>query len=119
VLSSTNGSPSNPRLESSLTRRVVASESALNVLRCGGGARSGKRCGLLSRPASLAEPGYCRRCAAASPSSPHGRALVIAAAICFIPANTLPVLGTPTLGTSEPDTIMGGWELTANRITEV
>jgi paraquat-inducible protein A len=35
-------------------------------------------------------------------------ALVIAAAICYIPANMLPVLNTTTLGSSETDTIMGG-----------
>jgi len=35
-------------------------------------------------------------------------ALVIAAAICYIPANLLPVLNTTTLGASEGDTILGG-----------
>ncbi len=35
-------------------------------------------------------------------------ALVIAAAICYIPANMLPVLGTTTLGSTAYDTIMGG-----------
>ncbi|MGE5669275.1 MAG: paraquat-inducible protein A [Betaproteobacteria bacterium] len=35
-------------------------------------------------------------------------ALVIAAAICYIPANALPVLNTTTLGMSEGDTILGG-----------
>ena len=35
-------------------------------------------------------------------------ALVIAAAICYIPANVLPVLSTTTLGSVESDTIMGG-----------
>ncbi len=70
-------------------------------------------CSLLSRPAGPAEPGYCRRCG--SPlefrrhdSIQHTWALVIAAAICYIPANTLPVLTTTTLGSSESDTIMGG-----------
>jgi paraquat-inducible protein A len=33
---------------------------------------------------------------------------VIAAAICYIPANLLPVMNTTTLGSTEPDTIMGG-----------
>jgi paraquat-inducible protein A len=35
-------------------------------------------------------------------------ALVVAAAICYVPANLLPVLGTTTLGSTEYDTIMGG-----------
>ena len=35
-------------------------------------------------------------------------ALVIAAAICYIPANVLPVLTTTTLGSTDSDTIMGG-----------
>ena len=35
-------------------------------------------------------------------------ALVIAAAICYIPANVLPVLTTNALGSSESDTILGG-----------
>jgi paraquat-inducible protein A len=35
-------------------------------------------------------------------------ALVIAAAICYLPANLLPVMVTTALGKTEPDTIMGG-----------
>src|SRR5262245_34064170 len=35
-------------------------------------------------------------------------ALVIAAAICYIPANVLPVLTTTALGSVDSDTIMGG-----------
>ena len=70
-------------------------------------------CGLLSQPASPAEPGYCPRCGAAlewrRPRSIQTTwALVVAAAICYIPANLLPVLGTTTLGSTEYDTIMGG-----------
>lgn len=69
-------------------------------------------CGLLSRPAA-AEPGYCPRCGAElawrrHQSIQHTWALVIAAAICYIPANVLPVLSTTTLGSSEPDTILSG-----------
>jgi len=33
---------------------------------------------------------------------------VIAAVICYIPANALPVLNTTTLGSTEADTIIGG-----------
>ena len=70
-------------------------------------------CQLLSRPASATEPGFCRRCGEKLEFRRHGSiqttwALIIAAAICYIPANALPVLNTTTLGTSEGDTILGG-----------
>jgi paraquat-inducible protein A len=70
-------------------------------------------CALLSRPASLANPGHCPRCGTALVSRhPHSIqytwALVIAAAIFYIPANLLPVLTTTAFGETESDTIMGG-----------
>jgi paraquat-inducible protein A len=70
-------------------------------------------CQLLSRPASATEPGFCRRCGEQLEVRRHGSiqttwALVIAAAVCYIPANALPVLSTTTLGTSEGDTILSG-----------
>jgi len=70
-------------------------------------------CELLSRPADPAEPGYCPRCGGELSSRHHHSiqytwALVIAAAICYIPANVLPVLTTSALGSVESDTIMGG-----------
>jgi paraquat-inducible protein A len=70
-------------------------------------------CRLLSRPASASAPGYCRRCGEKLESRHHASiektwALVIAAAICYIPANALPVLNTTTLGDTEGDTILGG-----------
>jgi paraquat-inducible protein A len=70
-------------------------------------------CGLLSRPASAAELGYCPRCGAElvwrrHQSIQYTWALVIAAAICYIPANVLPVLSTTALGSTDADTIMGG-----------
>ena len=70
-------------------------------------------CSLLSRPAHHDDPGHCPRCGDALElrrprSVEHTWALVIAAAICYIPANALPVLNTTTLGSSEPDTILGG-----------
>ena len=70
-------------------------------------------CDLLSRPVSATEPGYCPRCgaelAARRPQSiQYTWALVLAAAICYIPANVLPVLSTTALGSSDSDTIMGG-----------
>jgi paraquat-inducible protein A len=69
-------------------------------------------CHLLSRPAAD-EPGYCPRCGAELTWRRHHSiqytwALVIAAAICYIPANVLPVLSTTALGSTESDTIMGG-----------
>ncbi|HUM18438.1 MAG TPA: paraquat-inducible protein A [Candidatus Nitrosotalea sp.] len=70
-------------------------------------------CGLLSRPARPARPGYCPRCGAElewrRPNSiQYAWALLVAAAICYIPANLLPVLNTNTFTGSEPDTIMSG-----------
>jgi len=70
-------------------------------------------CGLLSRPADSANPGYCPRCGTVlvwrrRHSIQYTWALVIAAAICYIPANVLPVLRTTALGSTESDTIMGG-----------
>jgi paraquat-inducible protein A len=70
-------------------------------------------CGLLSRPARAAQPGHCARCGAElewrRPNSiQYAWALLIAAAICFIPANLLPVLRTNTLVGSDSDTIMSG-----------
>jgi len=68
---------------------------------------------MLSRPAGPDEPAYCRRCGERLEFRHHGSiqktwALVIAAAICYFPANLLPVLNTTRLGTSEADTILQG-----------
>jgi paraquat-inducible protein A len=70
-------------------------------------------CGLLSRPAQAQQPGHCPRCGEhlagrRQHSVQRTWALVIAAAICYIPANILPVLTTNTLVSSESDTIMSG-----------
>ena len=70
-------------------------------------------CQLLARVASAEEPGYCSRCGEKLEFRRHGSiqitwALVIAAAICYIPANALPVLETTTFGSAEGDTILGG-----------
>jgi len=77
------------------------------------GLMSCEACQLLSRPAAPGAPAYCRRCGEKLEFRHHGSiqktwALVIAAAICYIPANMLPVLNTTTLGESEADTILGG-----------
>src|SRR5262249_11568028 len=68
---------------------------------------------LLVRPAALDDAGHLPRCGAELESRQHRSieytwALVIAAAICYIPANMLPVLNTNALGKSEPDTIISG-----------
>ena len=52
---------------------------------------------LVSRPARADEPGFCRRCGEKLEIRRHGSiettwALLISAAICYIPANVLPVL---------------------------
>ena len=70
-------------------------------------------CSLLSRPAHTTEPGYCPRCGAELAWRRHQSiqrtwAFVLAAAICYIPANVLPVLSTTTLGSTDSDTILGG-----------
>ncbi len=70
-------------------------------------------CHLLSRPVHPEHPGHCPRCGGELEfRHPHSIqytwALVIAAAICYIPANALPVLNTTAFGSTEPDTIMGG-----------
>ena len=78
-----------------------------------------ENCSLLSRPAGAADDGYCPRCGGALEQRQHHSiqytwALVIAAAICYIPANVLPVLTTNALGSSESDTILGGVMLLYN-----
>ena len=70
-------------------------------------------CRLLSRPADPSEPGYCPRCGAElvwrrRNSIQYAWAFLVAAAICYIPANVLPVLHTNTVTGSEADTIMSG-----------
>ena len=70
-------------------------------------------CGLLSRPAHREEPGYCPRCNEELAFRRHNSiqrtwALIVAAAICYLPANILPVMTTSTLGSVEEDTIISG-----------
>jgi paraquat-inducible protein A len=70
-------------------------------------------CQLLLRPANADEPGFCARCGEGLEFRRRGSiqmtwALIIAAAVCYIPAMALPVLNTTTLGDSEPDTILSG-----------
>ena len=70
-------------------------------------------CGLLSRPAPGASEGRCPRCDEVlefrKPDSIQRTwAFLIAAAVCYIPANLLPVLTTTTAAGAESDTIMQG-----------
>lgn len=85
---------------------TLVTAAQLGLLSC-------ETCGLLARPASATEAGFCRRCGEELEFRRYRSiqttwALVIAAAICYIPANALPVLNTTAFGTSEGDTILGG-----------
>ena len=88
-----------------MSARAV-SAAQVGVLACG-------TCRQLTRPADKANPGDCPRCGARlswrrAHSIQYTWALVIAAAICYVPANVLPVLTTTAFGSTESDTIMGG-----------
>jgi paraquat-inducible protein A len=70
-------------------------------------------CGLLSRPADTVQPGHCPRCGnelsmRRKNAIQRTWALIIAAAICYIPANIFPVLNTITVTSAEDDTILDG-----------
>jgi paraquat-inducible protein A len=77
------------------------------------GLQTCKGCGLLSHPAPGAKETRCPRCDTnlffRKPASLQRTwAFLIAAAICYIPANVLPVMITTTLSGSESDTILQG-----------
>lgn len=77
------------------------------------GLQSCEACGLLSRPAPGAEEGRCPRCDEElvfrkKASLERTVAYLIAAAICYVPANLLPVMTTITSSGRESDTIMQG-----------
>jgi paraquat-inducible protein A len=70
-------------------------------------------CGLLSRPADIDDPGHCPRCGnelslRRKNAIQRTWALILAAAICYVPANILPVLNTITVTSTEDDTILDG-----------
>jgi paraquat-inducible protein A len=70
-------------------------------------------CGLISRPALGREEGRCPRCDEdlvfrKRASLERTWAYLIAAAICYIPANVLPVLTTTTATGTSSDTILEG-----------
>jgi len=77
------------------------------------GLQSCEACGLLSRPPRGTDEGRCPRCghdvAFRKPKSLEVTwAWLIAAAICYVPANLLPVLSTHTTSGHESDTILQG-----------
>ena len=70
-------------------------------------------CGLVSRPADPAHYGFCPRCGYRLLLRRRNTiqmtwALIIAAAICYIPANVLPVINRVTLLYTTEDTIIDG-----------
>jgi paraquat-inducible protein A len=70
-------------------------------------------CGLLSKPTDVNAPWHCPRCGSELEFRRHNAiqrtwALLIAAAICYIPANLMPVMSTTTPTYYEKDTIMNG-----------
>jgi paraquat-inducible protein A len=70
-------------------------------------------CALVSRPAAGADAGRCPRCneplTFRTPASVQRTwAFLLGAAICYVPANLLPVLTTTTPGGSDSDTILQG-----------
>lgn len=70
-------------------------------------------CGLLSRPPHGEHEGHCPRCGGGvefrKPNSvQRTAAFLVAAAVCYIPANLLPVMATTTATGTESDTILQG-----------
>ncbi len=77
------------------------------------GLQSCEGCGLLSRPAPGAEEGRCPRCGEElrfrkRDTLQRTLAFLIAAAICYLPANLLPVMTTITASGEDSDTILQG-----------
>ena len=77
------------------------------------GLQSCETCHLVSRPAPGDDEASCPRCDEALEFRKPGSlqrttAYVLAAAICYVPANLLPVLTTTTAAGAESDTIMQG-----------
>jgi len=77
------------------------------------GLQSCEGCGLLSRPVSAEEEGRCPRCDETLEFRKPGSiqrtwAYLVAAAVCYVPANLLPVLTTTTAAGADSDTILQG-----------
>jgi paraquat-inducible protein A len=87
--------------------------SATGITAMQQGLQSCEGCGLLSRPESGEHEGRCPRCDEKlefrkADSFQRTWAFLFAAAICYIPANVLPVLTTTTAAGAESDTILQG-----------
>jgi paraquat-inducible protein A len=72
-----------------------------------------KHCGLLSKLTATHETSYCSRCSNKLAFRRHEAiqrtwALIIAAAICYIPANIFPVMTSVTIVGAHEDTIIDG-----------
>jgi paraquat-inducible protein A len=72
-----------------------------------------RHCELLSKLPGTQETSYCPRCGAELAFRRHEAiqrtwALIITAAICYVPANLLPVMTSITVVNSQADTIIGG-----------
>ena len=101
-----SGSRSAVPTESASIREGMLTGITLGLVSC-------ESCGLLSRPVDINEPGQCPRCGEELALRKHNAiqrtwAFIIAALICFIPANLLPVMVSTTLVGSEDDTIISG-----------
>src|SRR4029450_12600535 len=84
---------------------------ALTAMRAG--LQGCEGCGLLSEPAPGDEEARCPRCGSAlefrkADCIHRTWAFLIAAAICYVPANLLPVITTTTAAGAESDTILQG-----------
>ena len=87
---------------------TAAASSALAL-----GLQGCEACGLVSRPAPGSDEGSCPRCGEEltfrkSASIQRTWAFLVAAAVCYVPANVLPVLTTITAAGRDSDTIMQG-----------
>ena len=87
--------------------------SAIAVTAMQHGLQSCPACSLLSRPEPGEDEGRCPRCDETlsfreAGSFQRSWAFLIAAAICYVPANLLPVLTTVTASGRDSDTIMQG-----------
>jgi paraquat-inducible protein A len=87
--------------------------SAATVTAMQWGLQNCEGCGLVSRPAVAASEGRCPRCDETLEFRKPGSlqrtwAFLIAAAICYVPANLLPVLTTTTAKGADSDTILQG-----------
>ena len=106
-------------MDSALDREAVWERLYRTSLRGGSpglpGAIGCETCGLVSVPRPGEDDPHCPRCDSAlherKPNSvARTWALVIAAAVLYIPANYYPVLSVVQLGAGQPSTILGGVE---------